>query len=250
MKKRIFAIALALTMVLGLTVTAHAAPAPAIGTINVNGTGSIAADPDMAMVQLGARTFGTTAAEAIGENVVIIDAIIEALLALGIEEESIQTSSYSMWPETEWRVIDARTQLTGPVHVGFSVTHTLTITINDIDLIGYVLTAAAEAGSNQNSGINFLVRDNSALYHEAMQLAIKDAIARAEVAAAALGVELGAPIAFTESVGWFDPFWGGTGGLFARAGMVAEMSLDSTIGVQVGQVGVTANVSITFEFAR
>jgi uncharacterized protein YggE len=66
--------------------------------ITVTGEGSVEAKPDMATINLGVTTEGTTAAEAMAANSVQLGAVLEQLRAAGIEDRDLQTSGLSLSP--------------------------------------------------------------------------------------------------------------------------------------------------------
>jgi len=125
----------------------------------------------------------------------------------------------------------------------YVVTHTLTVTIRNIDSVGEVIEAATEAGANQTHGVFFGIEDRETLYIEALALAIADAKVKAEAIAEVLGVEIGLPTSVFENQTWNS--WD------MRGGMGVVTAFDSGgLQMQMGQVEVTAGVGLSFMFER
>src|SRR5688500_11323256 len=74
-------------------------PAPPPRTIRVSGVGEATAKPDLATVNFAVETTGRTAQEAGQQNAALMDRVIRALLAAGVERDDIATSNYSLYPE-------------------------------------------------------------------------------------------------------------------------------------------------------
>ena len=66
--------------------------------ITVTGEGTVEAKPDMATINLGVTTEGTTAAAAMAANSAQLGAVLEQLRAAGIEDRDLQTSGLSLNP--------------------------------------------------------------------------------------------------------------------------------------------------------
>ena len=62
--------------------------------ITVSGEGKVYAKPDVAIISLGVSTEGTTVADVIKRNTEKMNAVIDAVKKLGVEEKDIQTTKY------------------------------------------------------------------------------------------------------------------------------------------------------------
>ena len=69
--------------------------------------------------------------------------------------------------------------------------NTVTVIIHDLSMVGAVLDAAMEAGANTTYGISFSSTQANDAYQKALTRAVEDAMTKAQVLAAAAGVELG-----------------------------------------------------------
>ena len=67
----------------------------------------------------------------------------------------------------------------------------INITTKNLEQVGEIIDRAVKAGANQVYGINFDVQDKQDMQIEALKLAVKQGIAKAEAMAEAAGVSLG-----------------------------------------------------------
>lgn len=214
--------------------TATAAQAPlASGGITVVGQGEAFGAPDQANVQVGVEVFTPTVNEATAQNEAVIQQIMDALTALGIAENDIQTTNYSLWAEQIYGD-------QGPEGIaGYRVTNQVNVTIRDINQVSDVLAAVTEAGANTIYGISFSVADPAALEEEARAAAMADARVRAESLAELAGVSLGDITIISEVVG--QPVMPlGLGGGMVMAEAAASPS------VSPGQLSYQVQVQVTY----
>jgi len=66
--------------------------------ITVSGEGKVYAKPDIALVNLGVTTQGSTTEEVISKNTEKMNAVIKAVKDMGVEDKDIQTTTYSLSP--------------------------------------------------------------------------------------------------------------------------------------------------------
>jgi len=207
------------------------------GIITVSGEGIVNVVPDVANVSLGVENQESSPAQAQARNSAIMADVLSAIKALGVDESDIQTAWFNMSPVHDW---------TGPERrvMGYMVSNNINVTVRDIDMVGTILAAAADAGANMGSNVSFGLLDNSPAYNEALALAVADATAKAQTIARALGVNLGRVAHVGEM---------GTTGIMpfptARAGAamaVAEADFAGRVPVQGGELAITARVHVTF----
>lgn len=210
---------------------------PAIpGSITVVGRGEAFGRPDQAQAQIGVEIFAETVDEATSQNQATFDNIMAALVDLGIAEEDIQTSNYSVWA-------DQRYSETGTPQgiVGYRVTNQVNVTIRDISRVSDVLAAAIDAGANSIYGVYFSVSDPAALEAEARAAAMADAAQRAESLAELGSVELGSIQIISEVIGSGVPpiMRGDMGGAMAQEAAAAP-------GISPGQLSFQVQVQVTY----
>jgi uncharacterized protein len=201
-------------------------------SISVTGTGSIEAAPDMATLMIGVTTQAPTATEALTANTEATDAMIARLTASGIEARDMQTSNLSINPN--WTGYDSST----PTISGYVAANMLTVRVRALDTIGTVLDAAVADGANTLNGLTFGLADPEPAYNEARKEAVADARTKAELLATAAGVTLGPILSISDGGSMTDP-----------APMFRDAVSASPVPVVGGELGLVANVSITFGIA-
>ena len=97
----------------------------------------------MATISLGVVTRDATAAGALSRNSARMARIFEVLRGAGIAEADMQTTRFDLAPV--WQ--DAREGGGDPARIeAYRVTNALAVIVRDIDALGEVLDAVAEAG--------------------------------------------------------------------------------------------------------
>ncbi len=158
-----------------------------IPTITVSGVGELTLKPDMATVELGIQILnGATAQKATDDAAKAMEGIKQALVSLGIKEEDLRTSQFSMYETYDY---DGKGNIVGKPK--YNVTNTLSVDIYDIDNVGKYIDAAIEAGATNSYGMVFGMKDAKARENEVLELAMANARSRAEALAAAAGRKLG-----------------------------------------------------------
>jgi uncharacterized protein YggE len=210
--------------------------APAIpGSITVVGQGEAFGTPDQAQAQVGVEIFAQTVAEATSQNQATFDRLMAALIDLGIAEEDIQTSNYSVWAEQRYNENGIPEGI-----AGYRVTNQVSVTIRDISKVSDVLAAAIDAGANSIYGVSFNVADPAALEAEARAAAMADAQQRAQSLAGLGNVELGSISIISEVIGSpVQPFVRGLGGGAAEEAAAAP-------GISPGQLSFQVQVQVTY----
>lgn len=187
-----------------LPVAAHAQPSmnstmdnfPA--QIHVSGTGEARVTPDRATIQVGVQTRAATAAAASAENARKQTAIIQAIKALGVQDQQIGTSGYNVYPEMQH---DPR----GQARVtGYVVSNVVRVELQRLELVGRVIDAALERGANQVNSLDFWTQETAQPRQKALEEAVSRARAEAEVIARAAGGRLG-PLMEISSLGYMPP---------------------------------------------
>jgi len=170
------------------------------GVIRVNGDALITVTPDQCIIILGVETINTDAAVAMTENAEIMNRVIAALKSLDLNEEQIRTGIYSVHSQSNffWQMdIGDETQ--------YRVYNSLTVTLNDLEMIGQVIDIAILAGANQVQSIQMGVKDSEAVMLQALRAATIQARTKAEVIASAAGVEITGIRSINEDWSSFSP---------------------------------------------
>lgn len=155
--------------------------------ITAAGVGRVSAEPDVAVVGIGADATERTVAAARDRSASAMTAIRDSLAAAGVEDRDIRTTDFSIYPQFDYRG-DGPPRLTG-----FTVSNRAEVRIRAVDRTAAILDdAIAAAGDAVRVGnIRFEVDDPAPLIEEARRLAMADARAKAEQLAGLANVGLG-----------------------------------------------------------
>lgn len=165
--------------------------------ILVTGHGEIRITPDRASIQIGVESRAVTAAAAAAENANKQASIIAAIKRLGVADQLITTSNYSVSPEQRYDPNHS------PVVTGYRVTNTVVVEVRKLASVGQVLDAALTNGANVISGLSFFASDTDSARRVAIASAVTAAKADAQAAARAAGGALGGLIEV--NVGAYSP---------------------------------------------
>jgi uncharacterized protein len=216
-----------------LTGAAQAQPAGVTGArqVTVVGRGEAKGTPDTGYVQIGVETEANTTEEALEQNNAQVAAIIEKIKQLGVAEEDIQTSNFS---------INTRYDNDGRRVVGYQVSNIVSVTIRNLEQTGTLLDQVVQIGANRVYGINFGVDDPSELLAQARDKAVADARDKAEQLAQASGASVGRVLVITENVGSQSPI------PMPMRSEIAEQDA-AAVPIQTGRQTVSTQVQVTFE---
>ncbi|MDR1772161.1 MAG: SIMPL domain-containing protein [Hungatella sp.] len=202
-------------------------------TIQVNSTEGVKVVPDMAQVNFAVLSQAGDPKACQENNSADTSSVITFLKNSGIDEKSIQTSSYGLEPMYDWNN-------TGQQITGYQMRTSITVSDLPIDQVGTMLSSSVEAGINCIDSVNYLSSKYDDNYKEALKKAVDAAKVKAEAIAAASGVTLDG-IAHIEELNSYP-------NIRYSSSMKAE---DTSAGaksvvVEPGQIGVEAQVTVTF----
>jgi len=200
----------------------------------VTGQGKVSAVPDIATLTLGIEAQEESVAKAQTKAAEAMNQVIAVLTTNGVAEKDIQTQYFNIRQVTRW---DREKEQ--EVVIGYRVTNRVTVKIRDIDNIGPIIDAVAEAGGDLTriDGIGFSVDDPSAYYEEARKEAMVEAKARAEQLAELAGVTLGKPTYISEGM-QVPPI--------ARSVVVVEKAVGAPTPISPGEVEISLIVQVTY----
>lgn len=223
--------------------TKVAGPLPfSVNNVNTNtqepfqaqGTGSAAAAPDKALINLGITESASSVLDAQGKANEASEKIINNLKNLGIPEKDIKTTGYSINPNYDFNTSSQRI-------TGYTITQNFEVK-TPIEKANEAIDAATSAGANLVGNINFTLDDEKEqeLKNEARKEAVEMAKKSAEGLAKASGIRLGKIINVSESF---------TGGprpiLFAREAVGGD--LQEKTNITPGETNVEITITLTYQ---
>lgn len=235
--KRIVPFAAAAALAIPATAHAQQVEIEAAGpVIELSVYESIAAEPDLVTIGAGVSTEAPTAVEAMRQNAVQMNRVIERIIALGVDENDIQTTGINLNARYDY---DRESQRN--VFRGYQVSNRVSVKLRDIEGTGAALDALVAAGATDLSGPSFSIEDDEAAKEEARASAVERAQERAEAYAALYGYSGVRVLAVSEAIQGRSP------GPQPQMRMVASDAVAESAPVQPGMVSTGVSISIKYE---
>jgi uncharacterized protein len=201
-----------------------------MASVQAIGTATIYVQPNQAQLTVSVTTVGTTATAAGQQNANVTVAVTQAINSVLGASGSIQTVSYSVYPQ-----YSNGTPTQPSTIVGYSATNTFQVTMTDLTLIGRVIDTANQAGATSVGSLTLGLQNPAPSLQQALAAASQQALANAGAIASGLGGKTGAVMSAQQSSAY-------TPTLVAVASPGA-----STTPVQTGPVSVSATVTVTVQ---
>jgi uncharacterized protein YggE len=213
--------------------------------IAITGSASEEVAPDRATIALSVVTERATAEEAAAENAKAAKAVVDEILAQGVDVKDVRTVGVFLSPfSVEER--DPRGGPTPRVRKGFRAKNDLEATIKSIDDTGRIAQKLVDKGANNIQRVTFDVSDAEARLEHLRVAAIKDALHRAELLVDAIGLRLGRVLEINPEPDGAEatpqPFQ-------ARSGLAEAKTLEA-IPMQPGLRKLSARVTVSWALSR
>jgi len=207
----------------------------ALTRVMVTGDAPVQAQPDTAILTVAVVTQAKRAIDAQQENATKTDAVIRALKAAAGAGAEIKTSGYSIQPQRVYR------ENQPPTITGFEARNSVTVTLSDLTKVGPVIDASAQAGANDVPGISFTLKKDRPSRDQALAEATREAMAKAQVIAQALGGRV-ARIVEVQEEGTIKP----PQPIYAE-NYVREAKVAMATPIEVGTMDITSRVQLIAE---
>jgi uncharacterized protein YggE len=206
-----------------------------VSSIRVSADAKVTVKPDRVQIEIGVSTRATQSQEAAAQNARQVESMLAAVHK-AVPSAVLKTISYSLNPNYDYHVSGGE-----PTVTGYTAMNGVQVTLDDLEKIGGVIDAAAQAGANHVQGIQFTLRDQDAVRAEALREAALRARAQADVLAAALGLKVVRVLSAEENSPRFTPI------MRPMAGRAAMSSAAVTTPVEAGTLDVAAEVTLSVE---
>ena len=207
-------------------------------TISVSGQGEVQAEPDRALLTLGAESRKLKMEEARAEVTKTIEAVLKLTRDLKIDPKYVRTTRISVQPEYNWDNNARERNL-----IGYFVSRQVEIELRDLDKLGQLVEKSFDLGVNQAGDPRLDSSKRRELEREALARAVADAKLNAEVVAKAAGARLGPPRTISASSGYTPPPMP-----MMKVQMARAEASDSAAGsYQSGQMGFTGSVQVEYD---
>jgi len=218
-------------------------------SISVTGEALQYVVPDEAVVRLGIETFDPTLEGAIAANDNRGGRLVRAVRQVGVEEKGIQAD------HAEVEIVYPKDGVAAGI-AGYRVRRAYAVTLKDLKRLDELIAAALKSGANHVEGYELQTTELRRHRDEARRRAIIAAREKAQALAHELGCEVGPPKTIGEGYyGWFGTHgsWSSWGGwrsqnqMTQNVTMAASDSGEPNALTPLGQIGVRAQVSVTFD---
>lgn len=239
-------VVLAFVVMVGVRVCRGGANNSVPATITVNGKGEIKATPDVSRFTATVEETAKDQSTALANTSTKVNAVVDSLKKLGIEEKDIKTEYTSVNPKYEYQNGGVTPMMypqpANQVITGYTASHTLSVKVRNLDNVSKVQKIFADAKVQNISGPDLGIDDPDALQLQARGKAIDDATAQAKILAEQLHVHLGRVVSFSDSNGGYPT------PMYARTDAVMGVATKANPepNVATGEQTITSNVSITY----
>lgn len=201
-------------------------------TIFVTGEGKVEVKPDISILSFGVSVDDKDPQKAMDGLTLKANAVVKALLDLGIAEEKIQTSNLSLYPVYSYDPQTGKATLEGyRASESFSVE-------TAIAKAGKTLSAVVKAGVTDIGGITFDASTKEDLKLQAIQAAMKNARAKADATLKDTSYKVtGIESISVDTINYPQPI------LYKAVSNAAD-----SVPVQGGTLDITVNVTVVFNF--
>jgi uncharacterized protein YggE len=155
-------------------------PAEQRDVIVTTGEAIVRRAPDIAYITLAVETRAKSPRDAQRQNAETMAAVMKRLSDAGVARDALRTVGLRL--EQEFDSANGRR-----IPRDFLARNALEVTVADVNRAGEIADAAVQAGASSLDGIRFDVKDRAGAEREAIRLAVVDARARCEAAAAGAG---------------------------------------------------------------
>jgi uncharacterized protein YggE len=205
-------------------------------SIRVTGEAAVTTKPDQAQIDIGVVTEAKNAQAVATENAEKLDAVLAELRkALGPGAD-IKSTSYSLTPVYHYPKEGGT-----PTITGYSATNVIQVKTNELTQVGKIIDMATQSSANRIQSLQFTLKDEQAVYIQALREAVAKARAKGEAIASALGLKIVRVLSVEEGGPVSRPVY--------AEGMQARGAAPVQTPIEPGTIEVRARVTLTLEIA-
>jgi uncharacterized protein YggE len=205
--------------------------------IRVTGEAAVTTKPDQAWIDIGVVTEARNAQAAATENAEKLDAVLGELHKTLGPEADIKTISYSLTPLYHYPKEGGT-----PTITGYLATNAIQVKTTELTQVGKIIDTAAQSSANRIQSLQFTLKDEQAVYIQALREAVAKARAKAEAMGSALGLKIVRVLSAEESGQLPRP-------VYAERMQTRAAATPVQTPVEPGTIEVRATVTLTVEIA-
>jgi uncharacterized protein len=232
-------------MIVGCLAWALPARAQTERTISTTGEATVYVVPDRVVVSIGIETFAAELDAATASNEAAGRKLVQAVLGLNVEKKDIATDKLQVEIQRRYengRYVDVD---------GYFVRRAYAVTLKDVTRFERLVETALKNGANQIQAVTFSTTELRKYRDQARQMAIRAAREKAVMLARELDCTVGKPKTINESGAnvYFGGYRWDRGGSMTGQNAVQLIAgpPDTGEALPLGQIAVSASVSVTFE---
>jgi uncharacterized protein len=222
---------LLLLLIVPAVASAQQNTAPEPPVVITSGEGLVQAVPDRAWITVTAESRAGNPRDAQRRNSEAMTPVLDKLRAAGIPADAIRTIGYDLQQEWDY-VNNQRTSR------GYVARNTIEVRVDSIERVGELLEMAVGSGATSVGGVRFDLKNRAKLERDALRLAVEDARARADAAAAGAGRSI-------DRIVRIDAQAGGAPVPLPRVAMLREQAVSDAPPIAAGQMEIRAQVTLT-----
>ncbi|MHC3439944.1 SIMPL domain-containing protein [Natrialbaceae archaeon A-gly3] len=216
-------------------------------TITVRESGEVSTEPDLAVVRTGVEATGDDAETVRDELATRSDALHDALIEYGIDEDDITTDRFDVRQRLDRRRmeedgVDPAADEEIQEYIYYEGTHSFTVEIHDVDAVGEVIDTAVDARADDVGRVRFTLSEEKR--EQLRDQALEDALEGARSEAEFVASEVDAVVVEARRI---DTSGGDVSPVTERVDEVAEDADTPTTVLHPDDVTVTGTVSIEYE---
>jgi uncharacterized protein YggE len=245
---RLVLIAVLATLALAAPSRAQPDQSPNLRTINTSGEAVVYVVPDEAIVSFGVETFDKDLDKSVSANTADCAKLVKAIREAGIEEKHIATDTLSV--SLRYQNYDHPTRGVE----GYVALRTYAVTLKDVKQLEKLVQVGLHNGANRLEGVNLRTTELRKHRDNARQMAIRAAREKAVLLAKELDATIGKPRSISETGFSYWGYSNRASNYYSNAQVQAQAPAGAgdAIGeggdaMPLGQIGVRATVSVTFD---
>jgi uncharacterized protein YggE len=196
----------------------------------VTGEGVVKATPDQAWISIGAESRSKISKEAQQRNADAMTAVLQKIAAFGVTKDAVKTTAIDLQMEFDY----ANGKQTPR---GYVARNTVEVRVDDLAKLGEVLDAVVNSGATMIHGLRFDVKMREQVEAEALQSAVKNAMAKSQAVAAGAGRAVDRVLKIEETSGGGEPV--------PMMRQYAMAKADASTPVAAGEIEIRAHVRMT-----
>ena len=200
--------------------------------INVSGEGKVKVIPDQATIAVTVETKGNNAKDVKKQNDEKIDAVLKFIKKMNLAPADYKTQRVSLNPQYDYE----------KKKHSYNATQTIEILLRDLSKYDELMEGLVDQGINRIDAVTFQSSKLAQYQSEARKLAMKDAKLKAEDYVSVLGQKVGRAMTISDNSQTYYPQ-----PMYAAMKTMERSDSDAPREtLAVGEINITANVSVSF----